>query len=195
MKAYLYDIKRYYLGEQYPIEGEFIVISNDDKKRDGEANRILNWYAENSKKQLHKSVLGSPQLVESILIHECSKSQIDWEDIQQCQLKQNESRPREIGCIFRGGAPAPESGESLSKEETLELKESIEYFMEEHRNSGKSFLFVGSRWELETRLRFGNITLIEACGIELASDIAQLEFFSQKLETIYINWCCPIYIV
>ncbi len=144
---------------------------------------------------MHKSVLGKPQLVESNLIHEYSKNRIDWEDIQERQFKQHKNRPRGIGCVYRGGAPAPESGEDLSKEEILELKESIEYFMEEHGNGSESFLFVGSKWELETRLRFGKIMLFESCGIELASDISQLEFLSPKLEITYINWCCPIYIV
>jgi hypothetical protein len=193
VKAHLYDIKRYYSGEEYPKEDEFIVVSSDNEIRDSEAKRVFDWYVENSKTNLRESVLGSPQLVENNMIGELSSSRIDWEKVQRRQLKQRESRPRGIGCVFRGGSP--ESAGDLTKEEVFGLRESIEYFMKEHRIDEEPYLFVGSKWKQETRLRFGEISLFEACGIELASDIAQLHFLSEKCETTYINWCCPIYVV
>ncbi|MEN8133599.1 MAG: hypothetical protein ABFS45_26235 [Pseudomonadota bacterium] len=193
LKAYLYDVKRYYTGEEYPSEDEFIVACDDEAKRDKEASRVYEWYVENAKENLTNSALGKPQLVEGKFFLEDTKELINWRDLQERQMAQHKTRPRGIGCVFRGGAPEPY--EDFTKEEMSDLRESIEHFMDEHRAGDNSYLFIGSRWRLEDRLRYGKIAVFEACGIELASDIAQLEFLSQTSETVFINWCCTIYVV
>ncbi len=192
MNAYLFDVKRYYSGEEYPQEQEFIVVSNNDAKRNEEANRVYQWYVNNAKPNLVQSILGHPQILEKSMVREHSQVDIDWLEIQQRQIEQHKNRPRGIGCTFRGGSPEPI--EDYTKEEVEDLRGSIEYFMDEHRTSSNLYLFVGSLWRLDTRLRFGKIVLFEACGIELASDIVQLEYLSQKPETTYVNWCCPVYV-
>lgn len=193
MKAYLYDVKRYYCDEEYPHEDEFIVVSDNELKRKMEAERVYEWYVQNSKENLEKSVLGEPQFVEDDLYLENSKKEIHWEELQERHSWQHEHRPRGISCVFRGGALEPV--EDLSNEDIKDLKKSIEYFMDEHRAKGCSYLFVSSKWKLDGRRRYGKIAVFEASSIKLASDIAQLEFLSHKCETIFINWCCPIYVV
>jgi len=191
LKAFLYDVKRYYSGQEYPSENEFIVASDDKSNRTKEASRVYQCSVENAKPNFQKATLGQPQILESKKILESSQVDIDWKIVQQRQLKQ--CRPQEIGCTFRGGYPG--SNSYISRLEMNERRASIELFMNEHRNSSDACLFVGSNWDSETRRRYGRIVLFEACGIELASDIAQLEFLSQKIEITYVNWCCPIYIV
>jgi len=193
MKAYLYDVKRYYTDSEYPNENEFIVVVNSEKDRDEEASRVYEWYLEQAKPGLTNTVLGEPQLIEDELYLEDMRKTINWRILKKRQLEQHKNRPRGIGCTFRGGSPDPQ--EDSTNEEIEDLKESIKYFMGEHRLGDESFLFVGSKWKLKNRLRYGKIAVFEACGIELASDIAQLEFISPKHETVYVNWCCPIYVV
>lgn len=64
MKAYLYDVKRYYPDSAYPNVKEFIVSSNSRKARDEEASRVYEWYLKHAKPGLTNSTLGVPQLVE-----------------------------------------------------------------------------------------------------------------------------------
>lgn len=192
MKAFIYDVKRYYRDSDNNDEKEFIVASNSLPARDKEARRIYAWYVKQAKQGLVNSDLGDPLAVENELYQEDARKAINWRDLMARQLEQNKTRPRGIGCIFRGGSP--ESKGELTNEDMLDLRASIEYFMQEHRNGQASYLFIGSKWRLQDRSRYGKIAVFEACGIEFAADMAQLEFLSPKGETVLTDWCCPIYV-
>jgi len=192
MKAFLYDVKRYYRDSEFPDEKEFIIASNSQPARDKEARRVYAWYVKQARSGLVNSEIGEPLPVENELYREDAKSAIVWRNLMARQVEQDKSRPRGVGCIYRGGSP--ESQGELTNEDMLDLKASIQYFMQEHRNGPASYLFVGSKWRLQDRSRYGKVVVIEACGIELAADVAQLEFLSAKNETVLTDWCCPIYV-
>jgi hypothetical protein len=113
--------------------------------------------------------------------------------LQSQVLKQGETRPKGVGCIFRGSLR--EAQEPYSVTEFEDLKQSIRYFMDEHRVKGASFIFIGSLWEKKLRQCKEGVALFEASSIELAADIVQLHYCVEVPETTLTEWCYPIYIV
>jgi hypothetical protein len=193
MEAYLYQIKLFSPGAEFPVEREFIVAGDDANRRDTAAQRMKAQHVENSKLSIESATLALPMRLNNRLVSERGDTEIDWFEAQQRVKKQQKNRPRGIGCIFRGSAN--ERHDPYSAEELDELRASIEYFMDEHRTDGGPYLFVGSPWQLETRLRSGEVCIFEASGIELAADLVQLRFLTGYPLTTLTEWCASIFFV
>ena len=115
-----------------------------------------------------------------------------WEDLQNRVKVQVETRPRGTGCIFRGPT---DIDEGLYVPEDLEmLEESIRHFMDAHRAGEENYIFVGSKWDRETRFRLSPVKLFEASSIQLAADIVQLNFLGPNKALTLTEWGCPIYV-
>jgi hypothetical protein len=191
MEAHLYKLTIHRPAQKYPTENEFIVIGDDPEKRDAEAARIKAWHESNADKPIARIELSPPLRLNDRLLTEHGSRAVDWLTLQARVSEQAKKRPKGIGCIFRG--PAGEAPERYDAEELEMLRESIEAFMDEHRGQGAVYLFVGSNWDSQTRLRKQPIRIFEASSIELAADIVQLHFLGPEPATTLTEWCCPIY--
>ncbi len=194
MEAYLYQLKLFNTDEKYPVEIEFIVVGDNPIKRESEAQRVEAFYTQNAKRDVEKTSLSSPIKLEGSLSTESGTDLLDWVALEARIQNQIKTRPRGVSCIFRG--PAKENDELCSPEEVKARKESIEYFIDDHRENGEQFLFIGSNWELETRERTGTVCVFEASSINLAADLIELYFLTSthKNRTTLTEWCGAIYL-
>jgi hypothetical protein len=194
MQGFLYKLMFHNEEWEYPVEKEFIIAANDIEVRDVEVIRIQEWYEENLRKPFDHVFLSPPLVIEDRLYNEEGQMPVDWQLLRNWVQEQDKKRPREISCIFRG----PSSEEPLTFYEpdmVEEIRDSIRYFMDDHRVEGDPFVFVGSTWDSKTRLRKDKVSLFEAAGIELAADLVQLHYLGPMREITLTEWCCPIYFV
>jgi hypothetical protein len=124
---------------------------------------------------------------------EKGSTKIDWLTLQRRIPEHDETRPRGIGCIFRG--PVEETPKCYHPDEKKALEEHTKHSMKEHRVDGASFVFVGSKWNRRTGLRKAPVALFEASSIEHAANMVDLHYLSSKPELTLTEWCCRIYVV
>jgi len=195
MEPYLYQIKLHPHDNSKHSEFEFTVVGNNLDRRDTEAQRIGEWFRENSNPVAESFTLAKPMNVNDFLVTEHNEYQIDWNEAQKRVENQRNTRPRGTGCVFRGSSPERNEAMPYSDGELVELQESIEYFMDDHRVAGESYLFVGSLWRKDKRLRYGEICIFEASGIQLAADLVQIRFLSEFPRITLTEWCGPISVI
>jgi hypothetical protein len=190
MKAFLYNLRFFSEPSRNPTTViEFVVVGGDSHARESEAAQIKIWYEENIGKPFNRVHLSPPIRIQDGIYSENSSTTIDWLTLQSRIPVQDETRPRGIGCIFRG----PPFEETHTSREDIEQR--IKYFLEGHRVQGSSFVFVGSKWNNRTRLRKAPVALFEASSIEHAADLVELHYLGSKPELTLTEWCCRIYIV
>src|SRR5262245_8002744 len=141
MKAFLHKLTFFNEPSRDPTAViEFAVVGRDSHARESETARIKMWYEENIGKPFNRVCLSPPIRIQDRMYSENSSTKIDWFKLQSQILEQDETRPRGIGCIFRG----PPFEEPDTSREDIEQRS--KYFLDRHRIQGSSFIFVGSKW-------------------------------------------------
>jgi hypothetical protein len=190
MKAFLHKLMFFNEPSPDPITViEFAVVGTDSHARESEAAKIKVWYEENIGKPFNRVYLSPPIRIHDRIYSENSSKTIDWLKLQSQIPEQDETRPRGIGCIFRG--PPFEEPHTSRKD----IEQSIKYFLDGHRVQGSSFVFVRAKWNRRTGLRKAPVALFEASSIAHAADLVELHFLSSKPELTLTEWCCRIYVV
>ena len=190
MKAFLHKLMFFNNASQDPTTViEFVVVGTDTGARKSEATRIKTWYEEKLEKPFNRVYLSPPIRVQDRIYSENRSKRVDWFKLQDQISKQDERRPRGIGCIFRG----PPFEEPHTSREDIEQRS--KYFLDGHRVQGRSFVFVGSKWNRRTGFRKAPVALFEASSIEHAADLVELHYLTLKPELTLTEWCCRIYVV
>lgn len=119
---------------------------------------------------------------------------IEWQELAQRVWDQIYNRPRGNGCMFRFASPETEQID-YSDDQLQELHEYLRYEIdgEMDANIGKSYIFIGSLWDDNSRVRIGSPMLIEAPSIQSASSVSEILFRRNTYQTTLTDWCAPIY--
>ncbi len=169
MIAALYSMKfTDLLDEKNKKVKEFIVYGNDQKEIASYAEAVR----AHNENENSTATLDGPFYLDNTSYGEDDKHIIDWAKLSLEVEEKRKRRPKNLGgCIFRG--MGTDEAKKDWDEYNEEFKESISYFLPEHRSDyyGEEFYFVGAMYDDKAEKLTGNAIIIEANNLEHAADI------------------------
>lgn len=171
-----------------------IMIFGEGMKNRRKQDLAMNYYQSNTKYKDYSFEFLNSIEVKQMINTELVELSIEWPGLAERVWDQISNRPRGNGCMFRFASPDTEKID-YTDDQLQELHEYLRYEIdgEPDTHIDESYLFIGSLWDDNSRVRIGSPVIIEAPSIQSASSVSEIFFRRNTHQTTLTDWCAPIY--